>query len=226
MRATASNMFTPLATTRWLAAALAIASVQPAWASQSPKRGLAFVPNSAWPDDDAIWTRNGTGLTWYYNFAVNASAQYAAIPQAALEFVPMMWGAPALLNDTSFLRNVTRMRADGRNISHVLSFNGPDAAPGSGGAGINATIAAKVWMTNLAPLREKGVKVGLPVMIQRGDPAKEWLDAFLGNCSALAKKECGFDFVPLHSFGDFDVLKQQVETYSLAYVPAFHSITA
>ncbi|KAK3935956.1 glycosyl hydrolase catalytic core-domain-containing protein [Diplogelasinospora grovesii] len=157
-------------------------------ARQSSKRGLVFVPNDNWPEDNDDWS--------------------------TIEFVPMMWGGN---NDTNFLGNVTAMMGAGRNISHVLTFNEPDMPFTSGGCDMKPAVAAQAWIKNVMPLREKhGVKVGLPVVGADADP-HTWLGPFLKNCSALAKADCAFDFVPIHSYGDFDNLKGRVEMFAAAY---------
>jgi hypothetical protein len=191
----------------------------PALAAKSAKRGLASVPNENWPDDDAIWVRPDSPLSWYYNFQWNVSAVYASLPQDQVEFVPMMWGGGS--NDTNFLGNVTALMncsqpgGGCRNITHVMSFNSPDQPSSNGGGDMAPAVAAQAWLRNLAPLRERfGVKLGLPIV---GDPRGGWMDPFLKNCSRLNKdKECEFDFVPFHSFGNISVLQDRVGIFSSA----------
>lgn len=190
----------------------------PALTAKSPKRGLAAVGNKDWPEDDAIWVRQDSPVSWYYNFYWNVSDSYAALPQDQVEFVPMMWGGG--VNDTDFLGNMTEMiqpssGAGGRNITHILAFNLPDRPFTAGGSQMEPADAAKAWVRNLLPLREKfGVKVGLPAV---GDPYGGWVEPFLKNCSSLNDgKDCAFDFVPLHSFGSLGVLKDQIGNFSSA----------
>jgi len=85
------------------------------------------------------------------------------MPQSQFEFVPMMWGAPSSLDDTSFLSTVKGLIKDqGVNITNVLSFNEPDGPFAYGGSNIEPSAAAKLWVNNLIPLQEMGVRVGLP----------------------------------------------------------------
>ncbi|KAK3391164.1 glycosyl hydrolase catalytic core-domain-containing protein [Podospora didyma] len=186
-------------------------------AARSPKRGLAFVPNESYPNDNAIWVRPNGGLTWYYNFQSNVSVAYASLPQTTIEFVPTMWGAGGGSgNDPSFLDGiVTATTTKGRNISHVLTFNSPDKSFADGGSDMSPATAAAVWASNILPLREKhGVKVGLPTV---EDP-HDWLDSFLKSCARINDgKECGFDFVPVYSHGDLSVLKGRVDAFATAY---------
>ncbi|KAH6855557.1 glycosyl hydrolase catalytic core-domain-containing protein [Chaetomium sp. MPI-CAGE-AT-0009] len=187
-------------------------------AAKSPKRGLAAVGNKDWPEDDAIWVRDGSPISWYHNFHWNVSDTYASLAQDRIEFVPMMWGGG--VNDTDFLGNMTAMiqpaSGAGRNITHVMAFNLPDQPFEHGGSQMKPRDAARAWVRNLIPLREKfGVKLGLPVV---GDPRGGWVDPFLKNCSALNQdKECEFDFVPFHALGHFGVLKDRVGSFSSAF---------
>jgi len=187
-------------------------------AAKSPKRGLVSTPNDNWPDDDAIWVSEHSPISWYYNFHWNATPTYASLPQERVEFVPMLWGGGA--NDTYFLGNITALingdsKTPGRNITHVLVFNQPDQSFSDGGSQMTPLEAAQSWMRNLAPLREQfGVKLSLP---SAGDPRGGWMESFLKNCSNLNEgKDCVFDFVPVHSFGDFGVLKDRVGKFSSA----------
>jgi hypothetical protein len=190
----------------------------PVLAAKSSKRGVAAVNNKDWPEDDAIWVRPDSPISWYYNFYWNVSDTYASLPQEQFEFVPMMWGGG--VNDTDFLGNVTEMiqpssGAGGRNITHILAFNLPDRPYTTGGSQMEPADAAQAWVRNLLPLREKfGVKVGLPAV---EDPHGGWVEPFLKNCSSLNDgKDCAFDFVPLHCFGNLGVLKDQVGNFSSA----------
>jgi hypothetical protein len=66
----------------------------------NPKRGLVFVES---PDVavNSIWRKDGSPLTWYYNYMVNESATFAAASQEDFEFVPMYWvSAPLLTRPT------------------------------------------------------------------------------------------------------------------------------
>lgn len=184
-------------------------------ATKSPKRGLVSVSNKDWPEDDANWVREGSPVSWYYNFYWNVSTTYASLPQDQIEFVPQLWGGG--VNDTEFLNNITQMiQPGGRNITHVLGFNQPDQPFEYGGSEMSPADAARSWVRNLLPLREKfGVKLGLPVV---GDPRGGWVDPFLKNCSRLNNDtDCKFDFVPLQAFGHFGVLKDRVGSFSSAF---------
>lgn len=212
-----------------------------ATATTSPKRGLIFMPNSNWPKDDQVWLSGPNNLTWYHNYQSNPSPEsnYAAIPQKQIQFVPTMWGGNE--NDTDFLGNVTALMgvdlskgdkdkgaaATKRNITHVMTFNKPDQPFDVGGSEMEPRVAAKAWIKNIIPLRRLGVKVGMPLVDKphtggKGED-KSWLDLFFANCSGLLskmeevkEKTCGFDFVPVYSFGSFETLKERVGMFETA----------
>lgn len=187
----------------------------------SPKRGLVFTPNATTRADDAIWTRKPTSLTWYYNYNPSPEPTYAGVAQSDFEFVPMLWGAPEKLDDTSFLTTVRSLIKDkGVNITNVLSFNEPDGPYNYGGSNMDPAAAAQVWVKNLIPLQEMGVRVGLPACT--GAPSGlPWLQNFLTECSKLVStggktRNCTYDFVTIHWYGSFDGLASHMGEYSAA----------
>ncbi|KAI1332308.1 glycoside hydrolase family 128 protein [Xylariaceae sp. FL0255] len=186
--------------------------------TRSAKRGLVYVSNSKDPQDDKIWVESGSDLTWYYNYASSPTSSYSSQSQEEFEFVPMLWGS---VDDTSFLDAVNGLVKDGRNISHVMTFNEPDGSQQDGGSDILPAKAAQVWVSNIAPLSEKGIKVGLPACTGT-DGAIPWLQQFLANCSALISTDghsnnCTYDFVAIHWYGDFEGLASHMGEYSAAF---------
>ncbi len=202
-----------------VAAVLSVVCAQ----TRSDKRGLVFVPNEHSPEDNAIWVQGGSDLTWYYNYQPTPAPAFTNQPQSGFEFVPMLWGS---IDDTSFLDTVNGLIDGGRNISHVLTFNEPDGPSQYGGSDIQPSKAAQVWVDNIIPLSEKGVKVGLPACTG-GTGGIPWLQQFLGNCSQLIstngnEKNCSYDFVTIHWYGNFEGLASHLGEYSAAYVsPAY-----
>ncbi|KAI1747045.1 glycoside hydrolase family 128 protein [Xylaria castorea] len=197
-----------------LAAVLSVAHAQ----TRSDKRGLVFVPNKKSPGDNTIWVRDGSDLTWYYNYDPTPAAAFADKSQSDFEFVPMLWGS---IDDTSFLDSVNNLIDGGRNISHVLTFNEPDGPSQYGGSDIDPSKAAQVWVDNIIPLTEKGIKAGLPACTG-GTGGIPWLQEFLGNCSQLIstdgnKKNCSYDFVTLHWYGNFEGLASHLGEYAAAF---------
>src|ERR1700722_12164705 len=135
---------------------IALSSPLSSLAAASTKRGLVYIPNAQHPEDDNIWTRPGSDLTWYYNYGANPSSAYV---HTNLQFVPQLWGTPS---SQSFLSSVQSQLAGGTNITYVLSFNEPDGTTSTGGSNISPTQAASIWQQELEPLRTSGVKLGLP----------------------------------------------------------------
>ena len=87
----------------------------------SSKRGLVYVPDEKYPQDDANWDSSTSDLTWYYNYASKPSPAFANFPK--LQFVPMLWGTG---NSSTFLSDVQSQIKAGANITYVLGFNEPD----------------------------------------------------------------------------------------------------
>lgn len=180
----------------------------------SSKRGLCFTPNPKWPQDNQVWPRKPTSLTWYYNYQASGSPAFSNTTQDNFEFVPMLWGAPADTSDTTFLTTVKAQINKGIKISHVLGFNEPDGPTKYGGSDVAPSVAAQVWVKNIIPLQDLGVKVGLPACTG-GWGGIPWMQQFLANCSTLISNEnetknCTYDFIPIHFYGNFEGLASHV----------------
>lgn len=169
----------------------------------SDKRGLVYIPNSNFPEDDKIWDEKGSDLTWYYNYKPYPSAEYKN--KTDFEFVPMLWGAPASFSDTSFLENVTAQIVGGANITYVMGFNEPDNTADTGGSDVDPSDAAKYWKKQLEPLRKLGVSLGAPG-VTGGSAGFEWLSNFTEACDG----GCTFDFIPIHWYGSYDGLVSHI----------------
>lgn len=187
-------------------------------AASSPKRGLCFVPNVTTPQDDHIWTQQPSDLTWYYNYHSNPSKAFDDYTQEEFEFIPMLWGAPSPGNETLFVDTVKSLIHQGRNIEHVFTFNEPEMPEKWGGANIDARSAAEIWLSNITPLRTMGIKAGLPATAGSQE-SFTWLQHFLANCSKVLsedgnEKNCTYDFVPFHHYGDFESLASAFGQYS------------
>lgn len=179
------------------------------------KRGLVFTPNPMHPEDNKLWRPQDSDLTWYYNYGSTPSPVYADIPQDQFDFVPMMWGVGPDPKDTTWLNEVKRVIDGGRNVTHALGFNEPDAPNSWGGSDVDPHKAAQAWVANLEPLAAMGIKLGLPAVT--GAPSGlVWLKQFLGNCSALVSdggsstKNCTWDIVPVHWYDNFAGLASHI----------------
>ncbi|KAK4202768.1 glycosyl hydrolase catalytic core-domain-containing protein [Triangularia verruculosa] len=198
---------------------LALGQTEPA--KKNPKRGLVSTPSEFFPKDDLIWSNSSSPLSWYWNFGPVATKAYADIPQSEFEFVPSMWGAYTPNGtDSYFLGNLTAEFSKFKP-AHVISFNLPDQPfEETGGSDMSPEIAARTWINNIMPLREEhGIKVGFPTV---SDPRGGWVEPFMKNCSKMNDgNECEFDFVPLHSFGGFGTLKDNIGKWQSRYVFLF-----
>lgn len=188
------------------AAALIPSILAQATFSKSSKRGLVFIPpkNTADASDDQIWNRPGSDLTWYYNYGVQPSSAYSNTTQADWEFVPMLWGT----SDTSFLSEVQTLVKNGRNITHVLTFNEPDGTTATGGSNIQPSTAATAWISEVEPLRKMGIKTGAPA-VTGSQGGFTWLQEFFDSCHSQGTN-CTADFFPVHWYGDFQGLASQL----------------
>jgi hypothetical protein len=181
----------------------------------STKRGLIDVATQN-PSDDQIWIRKGSDLTWYYNYQAEPSPAYTS--DASFEFVPMLFGTPDQLTsaDTPFLTSILNDIEAGTTRAYVLAYNEPDSPPSIGGSGISTDTAARVWMRNIAPLRDRGIKAGLPAVT--GSPSGlKWLANFNQSCLALNPKGCEADFVPVHWYGNFQGMVSHVDQVRATY---------
>lgn len=181
---------------------LVVEAVTPQFHTSS-KRGLIFIPNTDFPEDDQVWIRQGFDLTWYYNYKMYPSPEYAN--HTSLRFVPMLWGAPSSFSDTTFLENVTAQILEGSNIKYVMGFNEPDNTAETGGSNVDPSDAAKYWKKQLEPLRKLGVSLGAPA-VTGGASGFVWLSNFTAACDG----GCTFDFIPIHWYGSFDGLASHI----------------
>lgn len=177
----------------------------------SSKRGLVYVPpsNSKDSSDDAIWDSPTSDLTWYYNYAATPTSEYTG---SKLEFVPMLWGAPASDTDMTFYDTVSGLIDNGMQINYVLAFNEPDGCT-SGGACVDANTAASTWIREIEPLKTKyNVSLGAPAVT--GAPTGfTWLQSFFTACAG----NCSADFIPIHWYGDFQGLASHVGQVNATY---------
>ena len=178
-------------------------------ASTSSKRGLVYVPNAKYPSDDSIWDSPNSDLTWYYNYGPTPSPAYSN--STKLEFVPMLWGAPSSDTDNTFLTDVENQIQSGSNITYVLTFNEPDGSS-DGGSDVPADTAAQIWIREVEPLKNKGVKLGAPAVT--GAPTGfTWLQAFFTACAG----KCSADFIPVHWYGNFEGLASHIGQVRATY---------
>jgi hypothetical protein len=165
---------------------------------RSSKRGLVFIPNATYPQDNSIWTESGSDLTWYYNYAASPSPDLAS---TSLQFVPMLFTAPTDPTDTTFLDTVKSLISGGTNVSYILTFNEPDGTSSTGGSNVAPSLAASTWIREVEPLKKLGVQLGAPA-VTGATTGFTWLSDFFTACNG----SCNPDFIPIHWYGDFQGL--------------------
>lgn len=173
----------------------------------SPKRGLCYVQGED-PEDDRTWDHAESDLSWYYNFQANPIGGI----DDKLQYVPMLWGEDSSDDlDGSFFDVVKGHIDSGRDIEYVLGFNEPDGCEG-GGSCIDPDKAAEVWIDQIEPLKDLGLKLGAPAVT--GSPrGLRWLQDFYTECDG----GCKTDFLPIHWYGNFEGMAAYIgqvnETY-------------
>lgn len=181
-----------------------------AQASSSSKRGLIYISSSTSAQDSSLWTSPSSDLTWYYNYSPTPTPQLA---NSKLQFVPMLFGAPSSSSDsTPFNETVVQLMQGGANISYVLAFNEPDGSPATGGSSMLASTAAQLWISQVEPLKAKGVRLGGPA-VTSAQTGFEWLVNFFAACDG----GCSVDFLPIHYYGDFQGLASHIGQVRAAY---------
>ncbi|MCJ1386814.1 hypothetical protein MMC17_009942 [Xylographa soralifera] len=190
----------------------ALAALPPVFSqiTTSPKRGLVYVPDPNYPQDNNIWDSSSSDLTWYYNYGPEPSPNFSNATN--FQFVPMLFGAPNDTTDTSFLTSVQSQISAGANVSYILTFNEPDGTSATGGSDVSSDLAAETWIREVEPLKSQGVKLGAPA-VTGAQTGFEWLQQFFTACAG----NCSADFIPIHWYGDFGGLASHIGQVRAAY---------
>ncbi|MCJ1413811.1 hypothetical protein MMC32_000136 [Xylographa parallela] len=190
----------------------ALAVLSPAFSqiTTSPKRGLVYVPNANYPQDNNIWDSSSSDLTWYYNYGPEPSPNFSNATN--FQFVPMLFSAPNDTTDTSFLTSVQSQISAGANVSYILTFNEPDGTSATGGSDVPSDLAAETWIREVEPLKSQGVKLGAPA-VTGAQTGFTWLQQFFTACAG----NCSADFIPIHWYGDFGGLASHIGQVRAAY---------
>jgi Glycosyl hydrolase catalytic core len=179
----------------------------------SSKRGLVYVETTH-PYDLQIFVgaEGWSDLTWYYNYAATPSSSYDNLTQTEFEFVPMLFTAPSA-GDNSFVTTIKNLISEGRNITHVLTYNEPDGTYATGGSNVDPATAAQGWISQIIPLQKLGIKAGAPA-VTGAQTGFTWLQQFFAACTA-AGTNCTADFIPIHWYGDFQGMASHVGQVSV-----------
>lgn len=179
--------------------------------SSTPKRGLIYIGRGTResPGDDIYWAARNTSLTWYYNYSFYSTRTLQQNP--SLEYVPMLWGAPAASAAGDFGRTIRQYKSSGMNINYVLGFNEPDHPKDGGGSDIPLADAVRIWKTEMEPVRSLGIKLGSPATVGNAGGIA-WLQNFIRMCDG-----CHFDFIPLHYYGGFEGMLSYIAQARMAF---------
>ncbi|WP_248959809.1 glycosyl hydrolase [Sphaerisporangium perillae] len=145
-----------------------------------------------------------SGAHWYYTWS---SRHDGITTPKGVQFVPMVWGA-ASVND----QTLAEANAAG---PYLLGFNEPDMSAQS-----NMTVdkALSLW----PKLQSAGQILGSPAVAYGGDTPGGWLDRFM---TGAAQRGYRVDFITLHWYGgDFrtDAATQQLKSYIQAVYERYH----
>lgn len=145
------------------------------------------------------------GVSWYYNWGPSVGAYLTNETQ--LEFVPMCWNG-------NF--NADRIRtyvAAHPEVKYLLGFNEPNF---TNQANMTPSDAAARWPEVKALAAELKLKIVAPAMNYSPNPPYQsptlWMDQFV----ALVGSDA-FDYVAIHSYGGFGVLKDLATTFHERY---------
>lgn len=160
-------------------------------AAKSPKRGVSENQFQYKAQMAAI----EPGVGWYYTWG-NAPGRNI-VDFEGLEFVPMCWNASYSTD------NIREYVTSHPETKYILGFNEPNF---TNQANMTPQEAAEKWPDVQALAKELGLKLVSPALnyspnAPYQDPLK-WMDEFV----ALVGPDA-FDYVAIHSYGGFDVMK-------------------
>jgi hypothetical protein len=195
------NVSVSLSSMSAASASSASVAAQPTTNPYNPfgKRGLVYVGNPLFPDDDTIWLNSNSPIYWYYNYKWEPNPAYQD-----LEYVPQLWGS---VINSNFTSDVISLKNGVLNIQYALGFNEPDGPFDQGGSNMAPQQAASEWIQYMEPLRAHGIHLGAPAVTGslRGI---QWLQDFFTACAGM----CHPTFVPCHVYGDLSVVQWLVTT--------------
>ena len=169
--------------------------------AQSIKRGVSENQFQFKAQMEAI----APGACWYYNWGA-APGRYLA-NETCMEFVPMCWNGN--YNATS-IRNYVKEHPE---VKYLLGFNEPNF---TAQANMTPAQAAEQWAAVQALAKEFNLKLVAPALnyspnAPYQDPT-QWMDEFV----QLVGNDA-FDYVAIHSYGGFGVMKDLATTFHERY---------
>lgn len=123
-------------------------------------------------------------ISWYHHW------ERGYVPQMpkGTEYVPTFWG-PEKWDDW----NQRKSEISKHNSKHILAFNEPDVASQ---ANMSPDEAVSLFMKELQPYAEQGIRVSSPQMVFNMD----WLNQFMDKCHSAG---CNVSFMALHWYGSY-----------------------
>lgn len=180
-----STAVEPTITVASTVSVIPIPSSQPAAGS---KRGIL----ASGADQDALVSvfDNSTKITWLCNW-------YSAPPGnlgSHIDFVPQDYGKESnTAPKYEWTTNAKKAVANG--AKHFLGFGEPEAPDTpTMHTNMDPQDAVTLFMSDLQPYAEQGIKVGAPAVLQP-DPDLKWLKQFLGLCETAG---CKISFIAIH----------------------------
>lgn len=170
----------------------------PSTASSSPvsstksaagkKRGIL----ASGSDQDALVSAfdNSSKITWLCNW-------YSAPPPnlgSHIEFVPQDYGKESN-TAPKYEWTTNAKQAIAKGAKYFLGFGEPEAPDtATMHTNMDPQDAVTLYMKDLQPYAEQGIKVGAPAVLQP-DPDLAWLKQFLSLCDSAG---CKYDFIAIH----------------------------
>lgn len=135
---------------------------------------------------DNQWAKNMAkgNIKWYHHWQMGAVSE---IP-SSIQYVPMYWGPRYNSLWADRKKEITKFKS-----TRILAFNEPDVA---GQANMSPGDAATLFMKELQPYRNQGIKVSSPQIVYN----VEWMDSFL---KKLRAKGGDVDFMAVHWYGSY-----------------------
>ncbi|TFK40121.1 hypothetical protein BDQ12DRAFT_602247 [Crucibulum laeve] len=107
-------------------------------------------------------------IGWWYDWSPKPSKPGKPIA------VPMLWGGGHA--DAQDAARLSQFESLSTTPAYVLGYEEPDCASGSGSAGMTVDAGVSEWESLIAPLADRGTKLGSPSMCKQAD--ETWLSKF------------------------------------------------
>ncbi|GAK67079.1 glycosyl hydrolase 53 domain-containing protein [Moesziomyces antarcticus] len=147
---------------------------------------------------NGVKSTKNTDFRWYHHWQ---DTRVADLDKLGFEYVATFWGPTKWDKWNAVKAELSR----GPLPKYMLAFNEPDV---QGQSDLGPKAAAKLWMKEMQPWANKGVKVGSPQVCWN----MQWLEQFMAECKKLG---CKISFIALHWYGswrEFDKFTHWIES--------------